>query len=420
MNEKLLQFIWQFQQYAAGELQTATGEPLQIIQPGKLNHHQGPDFSDARIRTGDTIWAGNIELHVRSSDWNRHAHQTDPNYANVILHVVWENDGWHYPIPLLELKGRIPGILLDRYEKLAQHSGFIFCENSCGKVSALTVRSWLDRLLAERLSRKAGKILELYTLSGNHWDETAWWLLARSFGNPVNADAFESMARSLPLKLLQRHRQQPIQLEALLMGQAGLLVHPVKGDVYYNMLQKEYRFLQTKYSLRRILMPVHFLRMRPVNFPTVRLAQLASLLTRPGSILQEILDQDDVTALQNGMAVTANDYWHYHYRFGKEAAFQPKQLGETMFQHILINTLIPLIAAWGLFNNDEHQKGKAIRWMETARNEHNRITDRFKELGFPNKTAADSQAILELYTEYCAARRCLECAIGNALLTAET
>lgn len=417
MNEKLLQFIWQFQHFAAGELKTSTGEPIQVFQQGKLNHNQGPDFTDARIRVGNTTWAGQVELHVKSSEWDKHAHQHDPNYANVILHVVWEDDGWQYPVPLLELKGRVSGLLLGRYEKLMQAAAFIPCEKNIRTVHELISKSWNDRMLAERLERKAGKMLQLFNESGNHWDETAWWLLARNFGNPVNADAFEAMAKSLPLKLLSRHNSSIIQLEALLMGQAGLLTQQLKDDDYYLMLQREYRFLQSKYSLRRILMPVHFLRMRPVNFPTVRLAQLAAFIAQSVSYFDRMLECADAAKASEIFSVTANDYWHYHYRFGKTAAFQPKHLGVSMFQQILINTICPLLFAWGMYNKDEAVKEKAVRWMQHGQAEQNRITRGFQQLGIPNTTAADSQALIELKNEYCNARRCLECAIGNHLLS---
>ena len=288
MTERLLQFIWQFQYFNKSELVTEAGESVQIIFPGQYNSNQGPDFSDSKIKIGKTTWAGSVEMHIRTSDWKKHNHQRDKNYTNVILHVVWEDDGSRNfvpinkteksaVIPVVELKDRISKILLQRYEDLMNSSAFIPCNNSIASVREIVWKSWKERLLVERLIRKE-KTVETYLQQNNfHWEETFWWLLARNFGMKVNADAFEAVARSISVNILAKHKSQLIQLEALLLGQAGLLEGKFSED-YPKLLQREYKFLKEKYKLKPVNLPVHFLRMRPGNFPTIRIAQLAMLV----------------------------------------------------------------------------------------------------------------------------------------------
>ncbi len=419
MNERLLQYIWQFQQYAVQELLTTNSEPVQILYPGQFNTNQGPDFLNARIRIGEAVWAGSVELHTRSSDWDRHQHQYDPNYANVILHVVWEDDGWSYQVPVLELKGRVPGLLLSRYEWLMANAGFIPCTQSINRIPALSWKGWKDRLLAERLERKSALVHQFLKQNGNHWEEAAWWMMARNFGMKVNADAFEAIARSLPVSLLAKQKHQLILLEALLMGQAGLLEKDRPGDKYYSMLRKEYRFQQSKYQLKPIAVPVHFLRMRPGNFPTVRLAQLAVLLYQSTSFFTMIRDCISLAELKQFFDVTANDYWHYHYSFDESSPFKPKKLGQTMLDNLIINTISPLLFAYGSYHREQVYKERALQWLEQTAPESNSITRGFSGLGIESKTAADSQSLIELKQVYCDKKRCLECTVGACLVSGE-
>lgn len=418
-SERLLHFIWQFQYFNRSELATTAGEPVQVHSAGQYNTNQGPDFQNAKIRIQKTTWAGHVELHVKTSDWKKHKHQGDKNYDNVILHVVWEHDTepgeLSNNLPVLELKGRVSKILLQRYEELMNHSSFIPCEKMLGTVKAITWRSWKDRLLAERLQRKAATAEQYLQENNYHWEETFWWLLARNFGAKVNAAAFEEIARSLPVNILAKHKTQLQQLEALLFGQAGLLKEK-RNDDYYNLLQREYLFLQQKYKLQPIHQPVHFLRMRPGNFPTVRLAQLAALIQNSAHLfskIKETVKAKDVKALFD---VTANDYWHYHYRFGEATAFKKKNLGGDMMDNILINTIAPVLFAYGSYHHEEKYKDKALQWLEKTAAESNSITKGFEQLGIENKNAFDSQALIELKNEYCSKKRCLECGVGNGLL----
>lgn len=415
MNERLLQFIWQFQYFNKGELRTTAGDSIQITFPGQYNTNQGPDFSDAKIKIGNTIWAGTVELHIKTSDWEKHKHQYDKNFTNVILHVVWEDDDGRNQIPVLQLKERVSKILLKQYEELMNAASFIPCEKSIALVKDITWRSWKDRLLAERLLRKA-MIVEVHLRQNQyHWEETFWWMLARNFGIKVNADAFEEVAKSISLNIIAKHKSQIHQLEALLLGQAGLLDQKFIED-YPILLQREYKFLKEKYKLIPIHHPIYFLRMRPGNFPTIRLAQLAMLITSSAHLFSKIKDTTSLNDVVKWFDVTANDYWHYHYRFDEATAFKKKNLGAAMIDNIIINTVAPLLFAYGNYHQEEKYKSKALKWLEETKAEANNITRGFQRLGVEHKNAFDSQALIELKNEYCSKKHCLDCAIGNSLL----
>jgi hypothetical protein len=418
MNERLLQFIWQFQYFNKSELASTDGEAVQIIAPGQFNTNQGPDFLDAKIKIGSTTWAGSVELHIRTSDWERHRHQHDENFRNVILHVVWEDDSPRIAvetIPILQLRGRVSAILMSRYESMMKSQSFISCENSVHTIPGLIWTGWKERLLAERLIRKSELIQTFLTQNNFHWEETFWWLLARNFGIPVNSDAFEAIARSLPLSILSKHKSSIHQLEGLLLGQSGLLKKDFIED-YPTLLKREYLFLAKKYSLQPLSQPVHFLRMRPVNFPELRLAQLAQLVAKSSHLFSPVKDATTVGHVRNSLDVTANDYWHYHYRFDETSVFKEKRLGESMIDNILINTVCPALFTYGDYHRENKYKEKALQWLEATSAEKNNITNRFPGLGISNLTASDSQALIELKKEYCDRKRCLECSIGNFIL----
>ncbi len=415
MTERLLQFIWQFQHFNKSELTTVTGEVVQILFAGQYNTNQGPDFSDAKIKIEKATWAGTVELHIRTSDWAKHNHQNDKNYKNVILHVVWEDDGADNNIPVVELKGRVSKILLQRYAELMNADSFIPCEKGITTVRDITWKSWKDRLLIERLLRKSNMVEKYLQQNNYHWEETFWWLLARNFGMKVNMDAFEAIARSIPINILAKHKNQVQQLEALLLGQAGLLEGNFT-DAYAKLLQREYAFLKEKYKLKPIHHPIHFLRMRPGNFPTIRLAQLAILISMSVHLFSKIKETTSVKEVIKWFDVTANDYWHYHYRPDEASAFKKKNLGAAMIDNIVINTITPVLFAYGNYHNENSYKEKALKWLEETAAESNSITKGFQQLGVGNKNAFDSQALIELKNEYCSKKRCLECGIGNSIL----
>jgi len=416
MTEKLLQYLWQFQYYNRSQLQTITGEAVQVLFPGRLNNNQGPDFLDAKIKIGATLFAGSVELHLKTSDWMRHGHQQDKNYNNVILHVVLQHDQlFQNPIPVLELQNHISSLLLERYESLMNEAAFIPCAATITQTRELTWLSWKERLVAERLTRKSTAVFDIYENTGHHWEETFWRMLARNFGIKVNADAFEELAQTIPVNILARHRSSIHQLEALLLGQANLLLDEPQ-DEYTKLLQREYLFLKNKFALTPIQTPVHFLRMRPGNFPTVRLAQLAMLVHASSHLFSKVLEEPELKNVQSWLQITANDYWHYHYRPGALTSYKPKNVGSSMAENLIINTIIPTLFAYGLYQKQEAYKEKAVHWLQELTAERNTVTDNFVQLSVINKSAYDSQALLELKHEYCDQKRCLQCAVGNALL----
>jgi hypothetical protein len=421
MTERLLQFIWQHQYFNKRYLYTTEGESVQVVQPGHFNCNQGPDFLDGRVRIDDTLLAGNIELHLTEADWSRHQHQHDPNYRNIILHVLWEPPiQLQLPLPTIYLKDRVSKILLQRYEDLLESKSFVPCVGvlqgeGFSKLKKLTWVSWKERLLIERLLRKEIIIAQYLHQSNNHWEEVFWWMLARNFGIPINTDAFEAVARSLPLTLLARHRTHLQQVEALLLGQAGLLNKNFEED-YPRMLAREYNFYRIKYGLQPVAPQAHFLRMRPRNFPTVRLAQLARLLHTAGSLFSVVKETGSIGELRALLQVTASDYWDIHYRFDESAAFIKKTIGLQMVENIVINTVAPVLFAYGHNRHEQRFKQKAMDLLEQLSPEHNSITNQWQQIGVSNNDAWDSQALIELKKEYCDKRRCLECAIGNKLL----
>lgn len=417
MKERLLQYIWQFQHYNKNELTTTAGEPLAIIHQGNFNHHQGPDFLQARIRIGRAEWAGNIELHVNSSDWKKHKHDGDVNYGNVVLHVVWNDDQQpdESKIPTLVLENRIPKVLLHRYEKLLIVNDFIPCSSMLKDTDDMIWAAWKERLLIERLQRKSEYLMGLLSSVHYHWEEVLWWVTARTFGLTVNAEAFLHMARTIPYALLLKCKNHVFQLEALIMGQAGLLNREY-SDAYANALGNEYAFLRSKYDLNACSVPVHYLRMRPRCFPTVRLAQLSALMHKVPHLMSVVLSTDEPQQLMKLLDVKAGDYWDDRYRFDEPAVHEPKYIGKQMAANVMVNAIIPVLFAYGEYRLEHVFKSKAVEWMSRLAGEKNAVTTRFKSYGVTNQDAAASQALLELKTMYCDERRCLDCAIGHKLL----
>ncbi len=415
-GEKLLQYIWQFGYFNSAHLATTRGEKLSIIFPGTLNPNSGPDFSGAKIRIGDTTFYGHVELHLQTSDWLRHRHQADSNYGNVILHVVFRHDkDLNHSIPVLELEPRISTLLLDRYFSFMQAGSFIPCGSLASSAKDLVWVAWKERLVVERLTRKAAYIATLLLQSNNHWEEVLWWLTARSFGMKVNGEAFEAIARSVPLTTLAKHKASIHQIEAILLGQAGLLEESFT-DEYPAMLQREYRYLRKKLSLQPAAVRLQFMQMRPAAFPTIRLAQLAALVQGSSHLFAKLKDAETLADVKGLFTVTANDFWHNHYTLQQESSFRKKSLGADAIENIVANTVVPLVFAYGCHHRLEATKNKALSWLEELKAEQNAVTRGFAQLGVPAGSALDSQALIELKNEYCNPRKCLSCAVGNALL----
>ena len=422
MKEKLLHFIWKYQYFNKSCLETLRGEPLEIRFPGNYNLNQGADFSEAIIKIGSIILAGNIELHVKSSDWQKHHHSSDDNYSNIVLHVVWEadmeiSDRFSNPIPSLELQTLVPKLLIKRYEQLMEDTATIHCVKYLPVINELGWTKWKETLAVERLLEKSARVVELFRASNNHWEEVFWWLLASGFGIKVNTELFEDVARSLPVSLLARHKNQLHQLEALLLGQANLLETDFE-ESYPVLLQKEYRFLQKKYKLRKISNSAHFLRMRPANFPTIRLAQLAMLIYQSKHLFATIKSLENIKEVKNLFDITCNDYWHYHYIPGEITSYKPKHIGAQMIDSVIINSVVPVLFAFGMVNGDETVKAKALGWLTELRPESNSIITGWKKAGITCKNAMESQALLQLQQHFCNQKKCLQCSVGNKLLRA--
>lgn len=421
MNESFLHYLWQFQYFNKSNLLTSNNEMLSIIKTGELNSNAGPDFFNAKIRIDDIEWVGSVEIHLKSSDWFAHHHERDPAYNNVILHVVWENDKSicrnGSPIPTLELKNRVEESLLIQYKKLINNPTSIACEKSFSGVDEIVKLSMLDKALMQRLETKATYVSELLKLNTGNWEETAYQMLAKNFGFKINAEPFFQLSKSLPYRIIQKQSSR-LQVEALLFGQAGMLETKTK-DEYISLLFREYHLLSGKYSLSDSRLSPgqwRFLRLRPANFPTVRLAQLASVLSSAKGIFSQFLAAESYDLLQQIFSKPQSDYWQTHYRFGKKASGKVPELGESSIQNIVINTVAPLLVAYGKYKDEQSYVDLAVAHLQQLPSEQNRITREWSTVGFNVRNAFDSQALIELHNSFCQRRQCLNCAIGISIL----
>ncbi len=421
MKEDFLHYLWRLQRFDQSNLCTSKGVPIQILAIGEHNQHAGPDFSNARVRIGDTLWAGNIEIHIKSSEWMEHQHQKDPAYDNVILHVVLEEnmpifDANGTLIPCLELKHRVSPGLAKNYLRLLQQENWIPCQSQLSQVPEMTKELWMDRLLVERLEEKTKAIKAILLQSNYNWEETFYRFLARSYGLKINPDAFEQLANALPLTLLGRHKNQLRQIEALLFGQAGMLDKNFV-DEYPQQLQQEYFFLQKKYKLQPIpTSSWKFLRLRPANFPTIRLAQFAMLIHQSTHLFSKILALQKVKEVENMFDRRVSLYWQEHYVFDKISPKRNKTLGRSTIHLFVINTIAPFLFLYGQEMDEEKYKDKALELLEELKPEKNKIIKQWKSLGMNPKSAFQSQALLQLKKHYCDPRKCLSCPIGHQLL----
>jgi hypothetical protein len=423
MTEAFLHYVWQYQYFDKSALTTTDGETVSVFNPGFPNAHAGPDFFNARIRIGGMDWVGNVEIHIHASGWTDHKHDADDAYGNVILHVVWNEDKKikHKDtsrLPTIELKSRVAEQLLLHYRKLVNSPGKIPCAASLGQVTDLTRLSMLDKALMYRLEARAFQIQNIFKYNNNDWEETTYQLLSRNFGFKVNAEPFEQLARSLPCKILQRHANQPQQVEALLFGQAGFLDEKLRDD-YFSLLCREYSLLEKKYSLHSGRMNKaqwRFLRLRPANFPSLRLAQLASLVCREKNIFSKILEARSFQSLHQLFSVEQSVYWQHHYRFFKSVPEKIPPLGSSSINNLIINTVVPLQVSYGKIKDDPGLIDCAVEILQHVSPEDNAIVKNWKALGFKITSAADSQALIELHNSFCLKRRCLDCNIGFSIL----
>ncbi len=426
MKEEFLHYLWRYRLFREEGLCTTSGDPVKIEDPGYVHQDGGPDLQNARIRIGETLWAGNVEIHFRSSQWYEHEHHKDPAYDNVILHVVLEADrdcktSSGVSIDALELKERIPEGLARAYQRfIDDRRTAIPCGPMIGEIPPLVLWNWVDRLALERLERKAERIQDLWELSERDPRETFYRLLARYFGGKVNAPAFEQLAFRTPMKLLVRYKDQLGSLEALLFGQAGFLDGEAK-DPYMETRQEEYRFQRRVWGLRGMDPSAwRFLRLRPANFPTVRIAQFAAFLHRNGDPWKALEGASKDQQLLKIFDVEASEYWRDHYKFGKGRKRRTKAaLGEQMKKNLLVNAVAPFLFFFGeLWERDEWRE-RGVRILEGLGAEENAILRRWKKLGIEPENAFRSQGLIELKGSYCDTRNCLNCSIGDRILKKE-
>ncbi|MDN3588889.1 DUF2851 family protein [Pedobacter aquatilis] len=420
--EDFLHYVWQFRSFDNNDLKIDTGENLKIIHQGLLNKNSGPDFNNAKIQIGGTVWAGNIEIHIKSSDWLKHNHQTDASYENVILHVVYDNDVQIKRIdgsvlPVLELKNRIAGDLIEKYEHLFLSLTDFPCATQIGNVNKLIIDSFLSRTLIERFEEKTESVIKtLKGLNGN-WDETFYRFTARNFGFKVNAFPFELFAKAIPQQIYGKHKDNAMQIEALVFGAAGFLNDEFKEE-YPVKLKQEFLFLQRKYALKPIEVSMwKFMRMRPQNFPTIRLAQFAALIVKANHLFSKIIEIKEVKDLRNLFdELPVNPYWKTHYHFKKEAVGVKTQIGKKSIDNILLNTVALFLFAYGKNTGTQFYISSAIKLLESLPAEENAITDKFLSAGVMIENAFASQGILQLKKQYCDQKKCLSCGIGIKIL----
>lgn len=421
MTEEFLHHIWKFKLFDQSDLKTTTGEVVEILKAGIHNFDAGPDFFNAQLKVGDTLWAGNAEIHINASDWKKHFHQQDKAYNNIVLHIVYNADEAIYrasgeAIPTIEIKERIDKKLFQNYLKFRSNTDWIPCAKQIAEVPSLVINSTLDKLLTERLERKSNAISESLKLNNNNWEETFYQHLARNFGFNTNAIPFELLAKSLPVLVLAKQKSSLLQLEAMLFGQAGMLNEHLE-DKYAQALQNEYVFLKQKFKLNSI--DAHlwkFLRLRPVNFPSVRIAQFANLIYHSTHLFSKIIETEDVNTLKLLLNVDVSEYWQTHYVFEKASKLKSKHLGEESVNNIIINTVIPFLFVYGKQKDDQKYIDRALQFLEQTAGENNSIIHTWESLKLPVKTAYSTQALLQLKNEYCTHKKCLSCTIGTYLI----
>lgn len=419
MKEELLHQVWKTKRFDNQNLKTVAGESLVIHHFGIHNSNAGPDFLDARITIGTTLWAGHVEIHLKSSDWNRHGHQSDPNYGNVILHVVFEDDkpiltSKSQPIPTLVLEDRIAVDYINNYQALIGGLTWVPCANQLKQLDYPGLPFFLERVLVDRLEKKTERITELLDKTKYNWEVVLFQLILRYMGLKVNAAGFETLAEGLSYDVFKKQETQELK-ESMLLGQAGLLK---SGDPYIEKLLQLHKHQKNKYKLTSMAgIEWKFSRLRPANFPTIRLAQIAALYDKTAKLFNSIVTAKDVKSLEDLLQVSASEYWDTHYLPGKlSSVSKVKKIGKTTQYVLIINAFIPMIFAYGRAVDDVKIRDKAIDLLGEVKAESNAIVKGWRELGIKAKSAAHSQALIELKTTYCNAFQCLNCQIGQQII----
>jgi len=421
MDEKFLQYIWQYQLFDNKNLKTVNGEKISIVTQGSINNNAGPDFFNSKIKIKDTVWAGNIEIHYKSSDWYKHKHDKDKAYNSVILHVVVQYDTEVYTdtgqiIPTLILP--INEKLQDNYKTLVYNSDFPACLPYLQYIPSLIKKQQINRATIERLERKIKDIQFVAETTKNNWAIILYRLLGKYFGTKINTLPFEMLTKKLPLSYLAKHKNSLFQIEALLFGAAGFLKENGKKDKYYLLLQKEWNFLSVKFKLASLNLSMwKFSKLRPANFPTIRIAQFAAIIFYSENLFSKIIEINDISVLQSLFLVKPSSYWDTHYLFSvRNSRQQPKIPGKQFINTLIINVIIPIVFAYGSYINDNDLKNKALSWMESLPAERNKITEKYQLAGFQIENAFISQGLLTLYEKYCTKLNCLNCQIGHRII----
>ena len=423
--EALLQYVWKHKLLPLGTLTTTDGQQVEVIDTGLQNRNAGPDFFNAKVKLDGTLWVGNVEIHDRASDWYRHGHDHNHAYDNVVLHVCGEADA-----EVLTASGRrlpqvvlsVPSHVSEHYRQLLSTDHYPPCYRIIPSLPPLVTHSWLSTLGTERLERKTIDLQQRVELCNGSWEHAYFVTLARNFGFSINGDAFEQWAMSIPLHAVDHHRDDLFQIEAIFMGQAGLLDsnmiperyrQEAMADGYFTRLRKEYLYLQHKFSLQPIESTQwRFLRLRPQNFPNIRIAQLANLYYSRRAGLRQIVECQTVKDLEKALATHVTTYWQTHYLFGAESTASKKQISTASRRLIIINTVIPVLFAYGRYRGDEQLCDRAFSLLEELSAEENHITRMWEECGLRVQSAADTQALIQLKNEYCDRKDCLRCRFG--------
>jgi len=421
VKEDFLHYIWKHKLLNLNQLETTQKEKVQLINSGEHNHNAGPDFFNSQIIIEDLHWAGNVEIHVKSSDWYVHGHEKDINYDSIILHVVWEHDIEIYTkdnlvVPTLELKKHLDKNILNNYQKLFSKSQkWINCQNVISSVDPFIIDNWLERLYVERLEQKSELTQKMLDTSQNDWEAVLIKLLFKNFGLKVNGDAFLNLINSIDFSIIRKEKQSLVNIEALLFGQAGLLSDDIQ-DAYYKTLQMEYNYLLKKHNLQvNMKSQFQFFRLRPNNFPTVRIAQLAALLNQHQNLFSKIIATTKLKDYYKLFDISISEFWKIHYSFTSTSRKTYKKLSKKFIDLLLINTIVPLKFIYLKYINELNEE-ELISTIKLIKPEKNVVIDGFKELNVPCNNALNSQALLQLKNEYCEKNKCIQCAIGNQLL----
>ena len=416
MKEEFIYYLWE-NRLLSRNLTTVDGDPLYVISVGNRNYDSGPDFLDARVRIGGTLWVGHVEIHVNASDWFHHGHHNDDAYKNVILHVVYHNDTEQLDMPTLEIDGKYDENIYERYKSFQKSRKWIPCESLIAGIQQFTWLSWLERIVVERLETEVKDVFSKLTENNYDWEETLYQRVMRYCGLKINNDAFERLAKLLPLRILRKHLDNPLQIEAMFFGCAGFLEQEFT-ERYPVLLQREFKILKSKFNLTTMPKAYwRFLRLRPPNFPTIRLAQMASMVCNENSLLSKLLIAKDLESVRNLFNVDVNEYWDTHFQFERLSKEKKKNFGDTAINLLIINAVVPVLFSYGIYHDNDELKERSLGLLNAMEPEDNVIIRKFESLGVSARNAQQTQALLHLYNCYCRKRNCLKCRVFNAIKT---